>query len=398
MLGKQTMEKNTRNILERALLDENSTIYLCKNIKTIKKYLKLKNIDLDENQIKEFLLTQKSSSQITTNTSRRKIAEISKGFFGQQSFFSQIHTDICVLSKKRPYFTKDYLILLVIELLSNYVFLEIVKSTSFKYISEAFRNIFKRSSYLPEKCRVIVSDRGIEYKSLGFQELMKKLGIKMNFVNSRPIRLSKGSGIAERANRRLRRHLEAILEESEVRKKPLGDVIKMVENIMNRESQTALNGLSSLDALAHSAKYISMVRSSLRFSRRKYRKQEMMRNRNISLYSIVRIKHFNDKKAFEKKESYGVLSKGLFIVIDIKQEDLISYYYLGSLLSLKPIAKCSYNFYELQVVPISYSKACYIESINNITSVIGVMKNGYITYKAGFDDSVILGPPELVKL
>ena len=46
-----------------------------------------KNINLEEDEIKNFLLTQKSSSQITSNTSRRKIAEISEGFYGQQSFF-----------------------------------------------------------------------------------------------------------------------------------------------------------------------------------------------------------------------------------------------------------------------------------------------------------------------
>ena len=133
--GTNPTEISVKAHLERALLDKSSKIFLNKNVKTIKKHLKLNGIEINSNDIKSFLLTQKSAAQRSTSSSRRKISEVSRAFSGRQSFFANLHSDICVLSKKRSYNSSDYMILIVVEQLTNYVYLEKVKSTSFVHIS-----------------------------------------------------------------------------------------------------------------------------------------------------------------------------------------------------------------------------------------------------------------------
>ena len=341
--GTNHTKNDSRNILERALLDKSSKIYLNKNVETIKRYLKSKGIIIEPNEIKAFLLTQKSAGQISRNTSRRKIAEVSKSFTGRQSFFAQVHSDIVVLSKKRSYNSSDYLILTVVEQLTNFIYLEKVKSTSFIHISAAFQRIFDRSPYLPEKCDKLIVDNGTEYTSTNIKEFMKNVGIRMNYVQIRPVRGSKGSGIAEVQNKRIRKHLEAQMTENSERK-PLKIVLESVEEIMNTESQGCLNNISAKEALTLDPKYVSMLKSSNRFKKRKYLKQQMKHKENIELHSIVKIKTFTDKQIFEKKESYGVISDGLYIVMDIVNNDFVNYYKIANLFSLKPISNCSYTY------------------------------------------------------
>ena len=365
-------------------------------METIKRYLKSKGIFIETNEIKAFLLTQKSAGQISTNSSRRKIAEVSKSFTGRQSFFAQAHSDIVVLSKKRSYNSSDYLILTVVEQLTNFIYLEKVKSTSFIHISAAFQRIFDRSSYLPEKCDKIITDNGIEYTSTKIKEFMKNVGIRMNYVQIRPVRGSKGSGIAEVQNKRIRKHLEAQMTENSERK-PLKIVLEAVEEIMNTESQGCLDNMSAKEALMLDPKFISLLKSSNRFKKRKYLKQEMNHKENIEVYSIVKIKTFTDKKVFEKKESYGVISDGLYIVISITKSDFVNHYKIASLFSLKPVASCSYTYNELVVVPISYARACYIESIRNMGPTLRFLPNEMIEYKTKNDDTVFVGPIDVRK-
>ena len=378
--GTNPTEISVKAHLERALLDKSSKIFLNKNVKTIKKHLKLNGIEINSNDIKSFLLTQKSAAQRSTSSSRRKISEVSRAFSGRQSFFANLHSDICVLSKKRSYNSSDYMILIVVEQLTNYVYLEKVKSTSFVHISSAFQRIFDRSTYLPQKCDNLITDNGIEYTSLKFKDFMKSVGIKMNYIQIRPIRGSKGSGIAERQIRRLRRHLEAILKEK-TSNEPLKNVLNTIENIMNSEPQKPLNDMSSNEALSHDPKYISMLKSSYRFKSRMYLKKEMNETRKIDLYSIVKIKNYKDKQMFEKKESYGTISSALFVVIDVTNADFVNYYKLGSLSFMKPIAKCSFTSNELVVIPVSYSRACYLECIHNIGPIIKLLPDNITMYK-----------------
>ena len=389
-------ENSSNSILKRALLDKKSKIYLNKNVKTIERYLKDKGIHIGHDDIKGFLLTQKSAAQISTNSSRRKIAEVSKSFTGRQSFFAQVHSDVVVLSKKRSYNSGEYLILTLVEQLTNYVYLEKVKSTSFNHISAAFQRIFKRSPYLPEKCDKIISDNGVEFVSTKIRKFMEDVGIKMNYVQIRPGRGSKGSGIAEVLNRRLRRHLEAQITES-YEKKPLRIVLESVEQIMNSESQGCLDNMSATEALTQDPKYISMVKSSNRFKKRKYLRQQMNNKDRIPLYSIVKIKTFTDKKVFEKKESYGVITDGLFIVIDISNDNFVDHYKVANLFSLKPIATCTYTFNELVMVPIGYARACYVESVTNIGPILRVLPNDLIEYQTKNDDTTFIGPIDIKK-
>ena len=97
--GTNPTDKSVKTILERALLDKSSKIFLNKNVKTIQKHLKLNGIEISSSDIKSFLLTQKSAAQKSSLSSRRKIAEVSRSFSGRQSFFAIVHSDICVLSK-----------------------------------------------------------------------------------------------------------------------------------------------------------------------------------------------------------------------------------------------------------------------------------------------------------
>ena len=126
-------------------------------------------------------------------------------------------------------------------------------------------------------------------------------------------------------------------------------------------------------------------------------KQQMKHKENIELHSIVKIKTFTDKQIFEKKESYGVISDGLYIVMDIVNNDFVNYYKIASLFSLKPIANCSYTYNELVVVPISYARACYVESIRNVGPTLRVLPNKMIEYKTKNDDTIFVGTIEVRK-
>ena len=394
--GTNHTDKSVKTILERALLDKSSKIFLNKNVKTIQKHLKLNGIEISSSDIKSFLLTQKSAAQRSSLSSRRKIAEVSRSFTGRQSFFANVHSDICVLSKKRSYDSSEYMILILVEQLTNYIYLEKVKSTSFLHISSAFQRIFDRSLYLPQQCDTLLCDNGTEFTSLKFKDFMKSVGIKINYIQIRPIRGSKGSSIAERQIRRFRRHLEAALKEKTYRE-PLKNVLTTVENVMNSEPQKPLNNMSSIEALSHDPKYISMLKSSYRFKSRMYLKREMNETHKIDLYSIVKIKINKDKQMFEKKESYGSISSALFIVISVTNDDFVNHYKLGSLSFMQPFGNCSYTFNELIVVPVSYSRACYLECIHNIGPILKILPNDMMLYRTTHDDTIMIGSSDIKK-
>ena len=125
------MEKTKSEILDYVLSDPSSEIYLCKNAKTVYDYLRPKGFRLSIEEIKGYLLAQKSAPIRNSNVSERIIGEVSKPFVGKQEFWSSTHGDVAVLSKNRSYNTNERLILVVTDLLSSFCYLEKMKSTSF---------------------------------------------------------------------------------------------------------------------------------------------------------------------------------------------------------------------------------------------------------------------------
>ena len=383
--------KNFNAILKKLLLDKTSDLYLNKNTNTIKRYLNERAIDIPLTVIKQFLATQKSAHIATSNISARKISESSKSFFGKAKFFYTNHTDILFLSKKRNYNSRDLLLITLIEQISGYTYIELIKSTKSVDVISAFLRIFARSPYLPCK-GVWIMDNGIEYRSREFANFAKMHEIKLNFTPIRLHRGSRGSGLAERVNRKIRRLLESILAESQ-EKQPMKTIIKLVETKLNAEPQPILNGLSAKIALEHEPKYIMLLKASNNFRRKKYLREAI--EKKIDIFSIVRIKN-NTKKQIYSKESYGIYSTGLFIVLQMKESNLIPYYVLGSLFSLVPIGKYTYSANELFILNISYARACYIECLNNVKKVIRVLDNNNVEFVTYNDPMIHVGPKQLL--
>ena len=389
-------EKSTKgkfSILRRALEDKDSEIYLSKNANHVTKYLNSKGIPIRKSEVKNYMLVQKSASQLAKNTSRRKIRETSKSFSLKHEFFYSLFSDIIVLSRKRQYNTNDYLIITLGDCLSNFVMIENIASTKAKHVIPAFDRMINRCPYLPKKS-ILFIDNGVEYRSNAFLQYAKEHGMKMNFIKYRPEVGSRGSPQAEVMNRKLRLSIESSLMESS-EKKNLKSVLKTIENTANAMPQSILNGISANEALLHDAKYISLLKASNRFTKRKFLRKELNNNQQLAKYCIVKIKKNNDKDIFTK-ESYGSLSTGMFIILKVDIQNFVPYYTLGSLFSLKEIPDISYSGAELQLIDVSYAMACYLECFN-FGSLLRAVDNNLIEYTTANDDTIIVGPKELAK-
>ena len=137
-----------------------------------------------------------------------------KSFTGPTKFFASLHSDLLTLSKLRKYKTKAKHILLCVCYLSKFVYLEKCNSTAFTDQKKAWLRIFKRSKNLPETFTSLTVDKGAEFSSNNMIVFMKSYGVKINFVNKRPYRNSKGTGIAEAHVRRCRMNLETVISEA----------------------------------------------------------------------------------------------------------------------------------------------------------------------------------------
>ena len=366
------MSRNhVKNVLDRGILDENSGIFLSKNIKKIQKFLFLKGFgDVTLGDIKKYLANSRSYNHVVKNFSRRKISETSKGYDGQQAFFHTVHCDVAVLSKKRRYGVggNPNQVMVFVDQLSNYVYLERLTSTSSKHSMECFLRVFSHSPYLPQLCKWFIFDNGIEYRSNAMKDFFASYGIKANFVRlQREERSSRGSAIAERQIRRFRRFLESVVAEFKSLK--FIEVLEKVEDSMNSASQSSLASISSRDALKHDARYISMLKHSARFRRRKFLKREMASTRH-HLYSVVRVIKSVDKLPFEK-EAYQAFSLNMYITIEVDSVDFVTRYRLGNLFDLKPVTESFFAHHELKFLDISWPNACYLQSIRTAGPAVG---------------------------
>lgn len=383
-----------KKILDGVIKDKRSVLYLSNNSNKIFKHLKEKGFLVPKSVIKGYILSEKNAPIIYKNRNEQKISQLSTPFIGRKKFFHSLHGDICVLSKNRSYFTAQYLILLLIDALSNKVFLEKISSTSFKHVSAAMQRIFDRCKYLPQKGSVINYDAGVEITSKEMFKWLSNYGMKLNIIRPRGVRGSKGSGVAEVMVRRFRSLLERYYG-NQKSVHPLREVLPILESQMNREPQSVLQGLSANEALRHNPRYISMVKHSSRFRRRKYLKEQMIAEKVLPLYCIVRIVKFTKKIKFTK-ESYGSLSDDCYIVISKKKNDFVTSYTLGSLYSFEPLFDCTFTYYELKVIPISYPLAVYRASIANPGSIVS-NENGMIEFKPSHSKLVYIATDSLFK-
>ena len=140
-------EKSNNEHLKKAVLEKTSPVFLSKNVDKIKQYLWQNGKIVNANEIKAYLASQKSHSQIHSNISRRKIAEVGKSFNNAQQYGRNFHTDIIVLSLNRKYNSRKRFILTLIESLSNYVCLELISNSKAYTVIAGFDRMLKRCKF-----------------------------------------------------------------------------------------------------------------------------------------------------------------------------------------------------------------------------------------------------------
>ena len=139
------------------------------------------------------------------------------------------------LSKKRKYGSTSPYVLVVLDQLSRYLFLEIPSSLKFVHQQAAWKRIFERlkTVYPAAIVSVVCSDNGPEF-GFSLKSWFQSMDIKMNKVKLRPYRLSRGSPYAEAAIRRIRFNLEKQMKNKK-KTQSFGDVLRIVENISNNQ-------------------------------------------------------------------------------------------------------------------------------------------------------------------
>ena len=349
------------------------------NVREIRKQLWKYGIDIRSEKIKSFLLSQRSSGQIIQHGYRRRINEVSRQFEGEPRYFATFHSDICFINPKYALNAKKRLVITVICQISGYAYIENVASTGSKDILKAMENIFKRAKYIDKNLmKIMIVDQGIEYTSKAMQEWCKMHNIKINYVRFREGRGGKGAVLAENFNRRLRRTIQSIIVEKQ--EKNFDEVVRLAETTLNNEKKPSMSGLSAFEIVtSQDPRYIVLLKQSKRISKRKLLRQEIAKGQTLRKFDVVRIRLFKDKNLFHK-ESYGSLSDKLYIVTEVKMNDLVFYYKLGCIWTLENIGDGSYSSAELVLTGLSYGKACYVESLRNVT-VVNELNNNMIEYK-----------------
>ena len=384
---------NTENVLKRLLEDKHSKLYLCKNVLRIKQFLLEHGIDVDKRDIKAFVSGTRSNSQILNNFSKRKTAEIGKGFENSQQYGRIFHSDLLVLSKLRKYRTNKYYILTLIDSLSGFTFIELLSSKKAYHVVDALDHIFKRCNWLSSGQKTIISDLGSEYRNSLVKNWAKLNNVKFSMVKYRPYRGSKGSTKAENKNRVIRKLIESVLVES--KSMPFSQVIIDVEKLVNNQAQPTMNNLSAKSIIqSQDPRYIAMLRLSNRYLRRKYVRRAINSKSRIELYSIVRIR-LNTQKSIFVKESYGKYSQSLFIVIGIEESNLINYYRLGNLFLFKEISNCTYSSAELLKTGISYARACYLETLTT-AKLLRKLEDGMIEICTAHDNTKMIATERIL--
>ena len=108
MIGLHCNMRGPIEELKTAWLKPGSDIYLSQNWREIKKYCEKYDIDLEKKAILKFIESNRSS-ELKVENGNEKIRQVSTQFVYRPRFFSQIHGDIFMLTKKRSYNTANKL-------------------------------------------------------------------------------------------------------------------------------------------------------------------------------------------------------------------------------------------------------------------------------------------------
>ena len=360
------MRPKVRKLLDSALREKSSPLFLSKNKSEIKKFFEKRGFDVEEREINEYLQEERSNGVVIRNDSERKKKEISRAMILAPNFFSWTYSDVLHLSKSRNY-GKDSskFVVLIVDSLSLFVYLAALKSTKADDLISAFKTIFSRSPYLPENCDRMSCDEGVEYLAKKSRNFFISHGIRLNPIPPRRLdRRSYGANFAEVMNRSLRSYIEKIQLNDEMKKLSWNEKLLAVENRMNKKARAVFKGYSSADMLTQSPKYVQMLKFDRRLVSRKSLRENMENPKNILLFSIVKIQKYKAKEGLGFKESYSSFSSQFYIVLDRHEHDHVFYFTLGSVFSLKAVTESKFSFHELKVFSeISLGKARYLNCI-----------------------------------
>ena len=358
--------------VRRVIKDVNSPMYNSTNWEEIKKYLWLKGVEVEKESILRELEKEKINTVKFKNKGLQKIAQLGRPYALRQRFFSSLQADTCILSAKRKYGARSPYILVVICQLTRYIFLESPTSLKFAHQQRAWEKIFSRmEDVLPgHTVSTLTTDSGIEF-GLRLKSWMNSKGIRLNNVRLRPFRESRGAPAVEAANRRFRSNLEKQMIKRR-KKMTFSDVLMKVEERCNRQFLSSL-GMSAVVALQHTPGYIAMKSESVKYKKRNYLREAILKKQEIELFSIVRIKKFQEKIfKSSRKESYGFLSPN-FLVTSIIRDRVLPSYKLSNLFTLLPLP-ASYTRDEMVVSKLSYIDACKFEE-RNVVDVLKLKKD-----------------------
>ena len=360
------MRPEVRKLLDSALRDKKSPLFLSKNKIEIKNFFEKRGLDVEDKELNEYLQEERNNGVVIRNDSERKKKEISRAMILAPNFFSWIYSDVLHLSKSR-FYGKDSTkyVVLVVDSLSLFTYLAPLKSTKADDLISAFQSIFSRSAYLPEQCDRLSSDQGIEYLAKKSRQFFLSHGIRLNPISPRRLdRRSYGANFAEVLNRSLRSYIEKIQFNDEMKKLSWNEKLLAVENIMNKKARAVFKGYSSADMLTQSPKYVQMLKFDRRLVSRKFLRNYIEKPKNIVLFSIVKIQKYKAKEGLGFKESYSSFSSQFYIVLERHEHDHVLYFSLGSVFSLKPVTNSKFSFYELKVYnEISLAKARYLNCL-----------------------------------
>ena len=360
------------NFIKRAIDDPDSAVYNSTNVKNIKDYLLSKNVNVDRDTIKTILDKQSISQVRYKNEGKRNISETATPFILRGRFFSTLMADTMILSSKRNYNAPSPYLLIVLCQLSRFIFIESAKSLKFEDQKKCWQQIFNRINKVSPiaKTDVVQTDMGIEFGN-NLRSWFKSMGIKLKRAQIRPYRLSRGIPGVESAIRRVRNNLERELLRGQ-RKRLFSEILKTVESTCNNQLLSSI-GMTADEALRHSPSYIAMVSESKKMKKRKYLRSAILVKQKIPLYTVVKIKKYQDKMfKSSTKESYQHLSP-CFVVMKVLTDRELPRFKLGNLFTLTMLPG-SYTVAELYVSKLSYIEACSFEE-KNISKVVKIDGN-----------------------
>ena len=353
-VGMEKMEERGVGMEEARLLsawtDLNSSVYLERNLKHLKRYCHRNGINLREEDLKLFL--EKQNNNVTFSSgSRVRIAQLGKAFLLEPRFFSQIHVDICFLKKERKYGTPKLKVLIAVCALSKVVFLYAMTRITSEHIISGMEYVIARIKSIDPKWSggTLFSDGGMEWRSGEMATFLKSVKLKSNVIRIRAYRHTKGSPIAERHIRRFRFNFERL----RIANKDISfdNLMRMTETKLNNETLACI-GTSPLDVVENHRPYdiVQMLRS-YRISKRKYLKRPKL---FFKVGSIVRIRLFLDK-SFSKKEAYG-RNSDYFVVISVDKRRGVPYHTVADILTMQSLA-ATYSSAELVGSEIGFFQA-----------------------------------------